>query len=64
MRESGAASRRAALCFDVRRYKVQRKPPRPEGEAWRDETGTLPPVPVFFLHHTKLQTVIILDQFF
>src|SRR5688572_24984131 len=37
--------------FDVRRNKVQRKPPRPEGEAWRDETGTSHPVPVFFLHH-------------
>src|SRR5688500_16065939 len=34
--------------FDVRRNKVQRKPPRPEGEAWRDETGTSHPVPVFF----------------
>src|SRR5688500_15780869 len=43
--------------FDVRRNKVQRKPPRPEGEAWRDETGTSHPVPVFFSHHHKLHSV-------
>jgi len=31
------------------------KPPRPEGEAWRDKTGTSHPVPVFFSQHHKLQ---------